>query len=122
MSRRRTDKAMKVNILVDFKENGIDKNEPHIVIGAENETAAAVMLKKALECKGYVVQAMCVVDGDYTLDELHAMAHYGIGMDLQKCRPLYISDEMLEYIYKLQSDPEEMRKAREEIERRVETR
>lgn len=35
---------MKVNILVDFKENGLDKNEPHIVIGAENETAAAVML------------------------------------------------------------------------------
>ena len=68
---------MKVNILVDFKENGLDKNEPHIVIGAENETAAAVMLKAALECKGYVVQAMCVVDGEYTLDELTDMIYTG---------------------------------------------
>lgn len=113
---------MKVNILVDFKENGIDKNEPHIVIGAESETAAAVMLKKTLECKGYVVQAMVVVYGDFTLDELHDMAHYGIGLNLQEYRPLYISDDMLEYIHKLQRDPEEMRKVKEEIRQRVASR
>lgn len=110
---------MKVNILVDFKENGQDKNEPHIVLGAVNETVAATILKKSLESKGYDVQSMIVVYGDYTLDELHKMSHYGIGLDISKCRPLFLSDEMMKYIEKLHSDSAELRKAREEIERRV---
>lgn len=110
---------MKVNILVDFKLNDKDMNEPHIVMGAVNEAAAAAILKKYLESKGYDVQAMVVVYGDYTIDELHKMSHCGIGLDMNKCRPLFLSDEMMRYIEKLHSDPAELRKAREEIERRI---
>lgn len=109
---------MKVNILADFQENGIDKNEPHIIMGAESEMAAGVMVKTMLEAKGYVVQALTVVYGDYTVDELHDMANYGIGLDMRKCRPLYISGEMQEYIRKLVSDPAERKRAKKEIERR----
>lgn len=35
-------KQMKVNIVADFKENGMDKNEPHIVGGTNNEMVAGV--------------------------------------------------------------------------------
>ena len=113
---------MKVNLLVDFKENGIDKNEPHIVIGAENETAAAAALLKSLECKGYDVQSMIAVDGDYTLAELHGMANYGVGFELNKCRLLYMSHECMEYIDRVKRDPEESRKLQKEIGRRKESR
>lgn len=113
---------MKVNILVDFKENGIDKNEPHIVIGAENETAAAVKLLESLTRKGYDVQSMFAVDGDYTLVELHDIAQYGIGLAMDKCRPLYMSHECMEYIGRLKRDPGEARRIQEEIERRKEAR
>ena len=111
---------MKVNILVDFKENGIDKNEPHIVWFAENETAAAAKLLESLTCKRYDVQSMIAVDGDYTLVELHDMAQYGIGLAVDKCRPLYMSHECMEYIGRLKRDPEEVRRLQDEIRRRRE--
>ena len=120
MSRRRTDKTMKVNILVDYEENGIDKNEVHIVWFAENETAAAAKLLESLTCKGYNVQSMIAVDGDYTLAELHDMANYGVGFELNKCRLLYMSHECMEYIARVKRDPEEARKLQEEMGRRKE--
>ena len=113
---------MKINILVDYKENGIDKNEVHIVWFAENETAAAAALLKSLECKGYDVQSMIAVDGDYTLAELHDMANYGVGFELNKCRLLYMSHECMEYIARVKRDPEESRKLQKEIGRRKESR
>lgn len=113
---------MKVNILADYKENGIDKNEPHIIMGARSEFAACVALKSLLEAKGYDVQALVVVDGDYTIGELHDMANYGIGLDIVNCRPMYMADEMRKYIKKLEDDPEERRKAAEEIRQRVSSR
>ena len=111
---------MKVNILVDFKENDIDKNEVHIVWFAENETAAAAALLETLACKGYDVQSMITVDGDYTLAELHNMANYGVGLELNKCRPLYMSHECMEYIARVKRDPEEARRLQDEIRRRRE--
>lgn len=109
---------MKVNILVDYTENGIDRNRPHIVIGAVNETAAGMAVKKEYEENGCIVQSMIVIDGDYTLDQLHDMANYGKGLDEVKSRMLYISAETLEYFKKMQQDPEASRKLREEIESR----
>ena len=114
--------AMKVNILVDFKENGIDKNEVHIVWFAENETASAAALLESLACKGYDVQSMIAVDGDYTLAELHGMANYGVGFELNKCRLLYMSHECMEYIARVKHDPEETRRLQDEIRRRKESR
>ena len=113
---------MKVNILVDFKENDIDKNEVHIVWFAENETAAAAKLLESLTCKGYNVQSMIAVDGDYTLAELHGMANYGVGLELNKCRLLYMSHECMEYIGRVKREPEEARKLQEEMGRRKESR
>ena len=113
---------MKVNILVDYKENDIDKNEVHIVWFAENETAASAKLLESLTCKGYNVQSMIAVDGDFTLAELHDMANYGVGFELNKCRLLYMSHECMEYIDRVKRDPEESRKLQKEIGRRKESR
>lgn len=46
---------MSVNILADFKENGIDKNEPHIVLHTDNEMVAGMAVKQTLEDRGYKV-------------------------------------------------------------------
>ena len=109
---------MKVNILVDYTENGVDRNRPHVVIGAINETAAGMAVMKEYEENGCVVQSMIVIDGDYTLDQLHDMANYGAGMDKAQYRILCISSEAMEFFRKMQQDPEEARKLRGEIERR----
>lgn len=109
---------MKINILVDFTENEIDRNRPHIVIGAINETVAAMAIKEEYEENGCIVQSMIVVDGDYTLDQLHDMANYGIGMEKAQCRMLYLSPETKKFFRKIQHDPETARKLREEIKRR----
>ena len=42
---------MNVNILVDFKENGRDKNEPHIVCGVSDEITAGKLLRKNWKAK-----------------------------------------------------------------------
>lgn len=41
-----------MNILADFKENGIDKNEPHIVLYTDNEYEAGMIIKAKLEERG----------------------------------------------------------------------
>ena len=62
---------MSVNILADFKENGIDKNEPHIVLHTDNEMVAGMAVKQTLEDRGYKVESLIVVEGDWTLEQLH---------------------------------------------------
>lgn len=109
---------MKCNILVDYIENGIDRNRPHIVLGTTNEIVAGMAVKKEYEENGCIVQAMTVIDGDYTLDQLHAMANYGDGIDKVNYRIIYVSEKTMEYFKKMQQDPEASRKLREEIERR----
>ena len=42
---RNTSKKMKVNIIADFKENGVDKNDAHIVVDAVSEMAAGHAVK-----------------------------------------------------------------------------
>lgn len=110
---------MKVNILVDFKEDGIDKNEPHIVIGSVSETAAGMMLKQALERKGYDIQSMIAVEGDYTLDQLYDMANYGTGLDKTKSRVIYLSEEAVRYFEYVRNNPEEAERVRKEIQERL---
>ena len=46
---------MKVNIVADFKENGKDKNEAHIVVGTCNEMIAGETVRRKLEAQGCVV-------------------------------------------------------------------
>lgn len=110
---------MKVNILVDFKVNGLDKNEPHIVIGAVNEDAAGIILRQELERKGYDVQAMFVVEGDYTLEQLHDMANYGTDLDKAKHRLIYLSEEAVRYFAHIRNDSEEAERIRRELQERL---
>ena len=110
---------MKYNFLVDFTENGIDKNEPHIIIGAENEFSAAATLKQILEEKGYEIQMIFVVEGDYTLQQLHDLANYGVGLESCKMRPVYVSVKTLEYFEMLRNNPEEAKHVHEELQQRL---
>jgi len=43
---------MSINILADFTENGIDKNEPHIVPLTDNVYVAGMAVKQKLENRG----------------------------------------------------------------------
>lgn len=106
---------MKYNFIVDFKENGMDKNRSHIVIGAESEILAGMLLKKEYDDMGCDVFTIAVVDGDYTNEQLYAMANHGIGLDRAKARLIYVSNEAQEYFKKLYKNPKEAKKLREEL-------
>lgn len=97
---RNTSKKMKVNIIADFKENGVDKNEPHIVVDAVSEMAAGHAVKEKIEAQGGSVQMLTVVEGEWTLEELHDMANYGIGKENAVSRILYLSLEARDYFEK----------------------
>lgn len=119
---RNTSKKMKVNIIADFKENGVDKNEPHIVVGAVSEMAAGHAVKEKIEAQGGSVQMLTVVEGEWTLEELHDMANYGIGKENAVSRILYLSLEARDYFEKIKNDPEEAKRLREELAKRMRTR
>lgn len=119
---RNTSKKMKVNIIADFKENGVDKNEPHIVVGAVSEMAAGHAVKEKTEAQGGSVQMLTVVEGEWTLEELHDMANYGIGKENAVSRILYLSLEARDYFEKIKNDPGEAKRLREELAKRMRTR
>lgn len=85
---------MSVNILADFKENGIDKNEPHIVLFTDNELLAGQIVKEKLEQQGCKVESLIVVEGQWTVEQLHDMANYGKDIHKVKSHLLYVSPEM----------------------------
>ena len=112
---------MKVHSILETRNHLREYVLKNVVAQIEkNETAAAAALLESLACKGYDVQSMIAVDGDYTLAELHNMANYGVGLELNKCRPLYMSHECMEYIARVKRDPEEARRLQDEIRRRRE--
>lgn len=109
---------MSVNIISDFKENGVDKNQPHIVPFTDDVYVAGLRVKEMLESQGCIVQALAVVKGNYTLDELHNMAQYGEGLEQADYRLIYTSSEMLTYFQFLANSPAEAEKEKQEIENR----
>lgn len=108
---------MSVNILVDFIENGKDKNEPHIVQGTKNVYLAGIIVMEKLKKQGCVVQSMFVVEGDLTLEQLHDMANYGDQLDMDRCHLLYMSPELQRYLMEISRDPEKGKATKEELER-----
>lgn len=92
---------MHVNILADFTENGMDRNEPNIVNGTDNVYLAAQVVKDKLEKQGCKVQALFSVDGDWTLEQLHDMANYGMNLDKSHPRLLYASAETVQFMEEL---------------------
>ena len=110
---------MSVNILADFKENGIDKNEPHIVLYTDNEYEAGMIIKAKLEERGCKVESLIVVEGKWTLQQLHDMANYGIGIEKVHPQMLYVSGDMLQYLNGLTNRPEEVARLKNEIRRRA---
>ena len=113
---------MNVNILADFQENGRDKNEPHIVCGISEEMIAGAIIKKKLEDRGCKVQSLTVIDGIWTLEQLHDMANYGDYLDRVNHRIIYLSSEMVEYFQKVKNDPKEAEKNRMELNDRIQKR
>lgn len=109
---------MSVNILVDFTENGIDKNEPHIVAGTDDVYLAGRIVKNKIEDQGGLVQSLTVVTGMWTLDQLHDMANYGDNMAKAEVRLIYVSADTLEYFKRVHNNPSEQMKIRQEIARR----
>ena len=89
---------MNVNILVDFKENGRDKNEPHIVCGVRDEITAGKVVKKKLESRGCKVQCLTVIEGIWTLEQLHDMANYGDYLDKVNHKMMLGSKEFVKTI------------------------
>lgn len=110
---------MKVNIVADFKENGKDKNEAHIVVGTCNEMIAGETVKRKLEAQGCVVQSLVAIEGDWTLEELHDIANYGKYMDRVVSRIIYLSPEAMFFMERLKCDPELAKRTREEIKERL---
>ena len=111
--------TMNVNILADFTKNGVDKNEPHIVCGTDDVYLAGQIVKRKLEKEGCVVQSLIVIDGNYTLDQLHDMANYGIGLQKECVRPIYISGDTLRFIQELMNDPQKREELQQELNRRL---
>ena len=110
---------MNVNILVDFKENGRDKNEPHIVCGVRDEITAGKVVKKKLESRGCKVQCLTVIEGRWTLEQLHDMANYGDYLDKVNHKIIYLSDEMIEYFRSIHNNPDAANKIRAELSERI---
>lgn len=110
---------MHVNILADFTKNGKDMNEPHIVFGTDNVYLAGQEVKHKLEKEGCIVQSLIVIDGSYTLEQLHDMANYGIGLQKECVRPIYISGDTLRFIQELMDDPQKREELQQELNRRL---
>lgn len=106
---------MSVNILADFKENGMDKNEPHIVCGVNDEFVAGAIIKKQLESRGCQVQSLIVIDGVWTVEQLHDMANYGDNLDKVTHRVIYLSGDMITYLNSIRNNPKEAQKVRAEL-------
>lgn len=113
---------MHVNILADFTENGVDRNEPHIVGGTDNAYFAAQIVKHKLEEQGCVVLALFAVDGTWTLEQLHDMANYGDNLDQVQAHPVYMSEEAIHFMEMLSKNPAMNEKMQQELKRRKETR
>lgn len=113
---------MKVNIVADFKENGIDRNEPHIIVGTNSEMIAAHVVLKKLQAQGRDAQMLVVIDGDWTLDELHDIANYGMYRDKVQPRVIYLSPEAEECLHRLRNDPVEAQRVKEELAERLKSR
>lgn len=111
-------KKMKVNIVADFKENGMDKNEPHIVGGTNDEMVAGYAVLRKLQAQGCDVQMLAVIDGDWSLKELHDMANYGMYRDKVQPRVIYLSEEARAYLGSIRNDPEEAKRLRKELAER----
>lgn len=71
------------------------------------------------EKEGCVVQSLIVIDGNYTLDQLHDMANYGIGLQKECVRPIYISGDTLRFIQELMDDPQKREELQQELNRRL---
>lgn len=109
---------MGVNILADYTENEIDKNESHIVLYTDDVYMAGRIVKEKLESQGYKVQSLIVVNGIYTLDELHDMANYGEKLEEADYQLIYVSNEMVSYLRSIANNPMEARQLQREIEQR----
>jgi len=109
---------MSVNILADFTENGLDKNKPHIVAGTNDIYLAGKIVKNKIEDQGCIVQSLTVVDGIWTLKQLHDMANYGDNLSQANARVIYVSKEALEYFEMLKNCPEEREGIQQEIANR----
>lgn len=96
---------MKVNIIADFTKNGEDKNEPHIVTGADNIYLAGQIVKRKLENEGCTVQSLFAVDGNWTLEQLHDMADYGVNLERSHAGLLYMSEETVQFIEEIRDNP-----------------
>lgn len=96
---------MKVNIIADFTKNGKDMNEPHIVRYTDDVYLAAKIVKYKLEKEGCIVQALFAVDGDWTLEQLHDMANYGMNLDKSYPRLLYASAEAVQFMEEMNNNP-----------------
>lgn len=113
---------MHVNILADFTENGMDRNEPHIVCGTNNVYLAAQVVKDKLEKQGCKVQTLFVIEGTWTLEQLYDMANYGDGLEKVQVRPVYMSEEALLFMEELKNNPAMSKKLQQELKRRKEIR
>ena len=113
---------MHVNILADFTEKGADRNEPHIVGGTNNPYLAAQVVRTNLEKQGCKVQALFVVEGMWTMEQLHDMANYGTDLDKVQAWPIYMSAETMQFMEELKSNPAMQAKMQQELERRRATR
>lgn len=113
---------MHINILADFTENGVDKNEPHIVGGTDNVYFAAQIVKNKLEAQGCKVQALFTVDGIWTLEQLHDMANYGDNLDKVQAYPVYMSEETIQFMEMLKNDPAMNEKMQQDLQHRKATR
>ena len=109
---------MKVNIVADFKENGMDKNELHIVSGADEMVAGYTVMRK-LQAQGCDVQMLTVIDGDWSLKELRDITNYGMYRDEVQSRVIYLSEETRAYLERVRNDPEEAKRLKDELVERL---
>ena len=113
---------MKINIIADFTKNGKDMNEPHIVRYTDDVYLAAQIVKYKLEKEGCIVQALTVIEGDWTLEQLHDIAHYGKYSDKVSKKLLFASEKTLEYMAELRTNPAAMEACKQELADRMASR
>ena len=77
----------------------------------------AVMRK--LQAQGCDVQMLTVIDGDWSLKELHDITNYGMYRDKVQSRVIYLSAEAREYLERVRNDPEEAKRLKEELAERM---
>ena len=62
---------------------------------------------------------MTVIEGVWTLEQLHDMANYGDYLDKVKHKVIYLSDEMIEYFRSIHNNPDMANKIRAELSERI---